>query len=99
MRRTPKLKVVKGYYWQARRIADAVAVVTWSVHAREYNFAARAIARVAKTSGRPVEWNAVEFPTAGDKWTAISARVTTDVTHWLTTQHEPSHLRLAVDKV
>ncbi|EGZ08491.1 hypothetical protein PHYSODRAFT_419533, partial [Phytophthora sojae] len=46
-RTPPRAKHLHGLFWQSRRIADKLSVLTWQHHAREYNKIADTLANMA----------------------------------------------------
>ncbi|KAE8980382.1 hypothetical protein PR003_g25770 [Phytophthora rubi] len=67
----PKGKHLRGAYWKARRMADAVAVMSWMPQMREFNRTAHELVRLTLTTERGMEWMASEMPEACTRWAAI----------------------------
>ncbi|OWZ15268.1 hypothetical protein PHMEG_00011120 [Phytophthora megakarya] len=87
-RRTPpKTARLKGIYAQCRRLADQVAVQTWTYHLRSFNKLADGLANIAMDMHKSVQVFHSDFPSLSRAWVPVLESLQGDVDHWLD-QHE-----------
>ncbi|KAE9068306.1 hypothetical protein PF005_g27801 [Phytophthora fragariae] len=98
-RAPPRAKQLKGDYWKTRRLADAVAVQSWTTQLREFNRTANELARMAQSTGRDMDWHAGEMPNAGAKWEGITRFIKDDVKQWFLEKAKSTSSKVVEAKV
>ncbi|OWZ20439.1 hypothetical protein PHMEG_0005152 [Phytophthora megakarya] len=76
----PKATHLKSLYWQSRRLADQVRILSWQHHLRAFNTAADSLANVAMDSKHSIQQDPNVFPSA--KWKETLAKAANDLAHW-----------------
>jgi ribonuclease HI len=81
-RKAPRGSGPVARYWAAKRMADAVGVVSWTRLPRERNRAAHAILGVALSSQTDALWETRGDRNGEGKWAMVTALVPDDVRQW-----------------